>query len=49
VAEVDGRTIIRQSRSGAAAASQAVGVQLAEYMLTLGAREILDKLKSEGH
>jgi hydroxymethylbilane synthase len=49
VAEVDGRTIIRQTSSGAAAASEAVGVQLAEYMLTLGAREILDKLKSEGH
>jgi hydroxymethylbilane synthase len=49
VAEVDGRTIIRQSRSGAAAASQAVGVQLAEHLLALGAGEILDKLKSEGH
>jgi hydroxymethylbilane synthase len=49
VAEVDGRIIIRQSRSGAAAASQAVGVQLAEHLLALGAGEILDKLKSEGH
>ena len=49
VAEVDGRTIIRQTFSGAAAASEAVGIQLAEHLLTLGAREILDKLKSEGH
>ena len=49
VAEVDGRTIIRQTGSGSAAASEAVGIQLAEDLLALGAGEILDKLKSEGH
>lgn len=49
VAEVDGRTLIRQTLSGSAAAPETVGVHLAEHLLALGAKEILDKLKQEGH
>jgi hydroxymethylbilane synthase len=49
VAEVDGRTLIRQTHSGSAVAPENVGIQLAEHLLALGAKEILDKLKREGH
>jgi hydroxymethylbilane synthase len=49
VAEVDGRTLIRETRSGSAAVPETVGIQLAEHLLALGAKEILDKLKREGH
>jgi hydroxymethylbilane synthase len=49
VAEIDGRTLIRQTLSGSAAAPETVGVHLAEHLLALGAKEILDKLKQEGH
>ncbi|MFY9944202.1 MAG: hydroxymethylbilane synthase, partial [Desulfobacterales bacterium] len=49
VAEIDGGTLIRQTLSGSAAAPETVGVHLAEHLLALGAKEILDKLKQEGH
>jgi hydroxymethylbilane synthase len=49
VAEVDGRTLIRETRSGSATVPETVGIQLAEHLLALGAKEILDKLKREGH
>ncbi len=49
VAELDGSTIIRETRSGPAHRSEAIGVELAEHLLTLGAGEILDRLKAEFH
>ena len=49
VAGVDGKPLIRQSHSGPAAAPETIGIELAERLLSLGAREILETLKLEGH
>jgi hydroxymethylbilane synthase len=49
VAAVDGKTRIRQTCSGSAAAPETIGIELAEQLLTLGAQEILETLKLEGH
>lgn len=46
VGEVDGSVIIRRSISGSRADAQTLGVQLADTVLDLGAREILQALYS---
>ena len=46
VATVDGATIIRDTMSGPEEDSERVGVKLAERLLSMGAREILEDLKS---
>jgi hydroxymethylbilane synthase len=44
VASVDGTEVIKRSMSGAANEAQALGLQLAEQLLDLGGREILDEV-----
>jgi hydroxymethylbilane synthase len=44
VASVDGTEVIKRSMAGAADEAQALGLQLAEQLLDLGAREILDEV-----
>ena len=46
VGEVDGSKLIRRSISGAATDAESLGVQLAETILDLGGREILEALYS---
>ncbi|MGD9181279.1 MAG: hydroxymethylbilane synthase [Desulfobacterales bacterium] len=46
VAEVDGSQVIKSERGGPADASEAVGIDLAEELLSKGADKILNKLKS---
>jgi hydroxymethylbilane synthase len=48
VSDIDGESIIRDSRSGSEDASEQIGVDLAEHLLSLGAGEILEKLLSAG-
>ena len=44
VASVDGTEVIKRSMSGATNEAQALGLQLAEQLLDLGGREILDEV-----
>jgi hydroxymethylbilane synthase len=44
VASVDGMEVIKRNMSGAANEAQALGLQLAEQLLDLGGREILDEV-----
>ncbi len=44
VAEPDGSLIIRDRLSGTVAASESIGIQLAENLLSMGAKQILEKL-----
>jgi hydroxymethylbilane synthase len=44
VASVDGTEVIKRSTSGATNEAQALGLQLAEQLLDLGGREILDEV-----
>jgi hydroxymethylbilane synthase len=44
VAETDGSRILREKKSGPAAAARALGLQLADTLLGNGAREILERL-----
>ncbi|MBE9520099.1 MAG: hydroxymethylbilane synthase [Proteobacteria bacterium] len=44
VASVDGTEVIKRSMTGTANEAQALGLQLAEHLLDLGAREILDEV-----
>lgn len=47
VAELDGRTMIRETLSGSQENSEAIGVELAEKLLSKGAKEILENLQAE--
>jgi hydroxymethylbilane synthase len=50
VGSVDGKTLIRRQVSGARSDAKSLGVQLADTILDLGAREILAELyESQGH
>ena len=44
VASVDGKEVIKRSMSGTANEAQALGLQLAEQLLDLGGKEILDEV-----
>ncbi len=46
VADIDGKTIVKDTCSGSEALSEKIGVQLAQRLLSMGADEILKKLKS---
>ncbi|MDF1590562.1 MAG: hydroxymethylbilane synthase [Desulfobacterales bacterium] len=46
VANLDGTTIIRDRLSGPAAESEKIGTTLAERLLSMGAKKILDELKA---
>ena len=48
VASVDGREVIKRDISGPASKAEALGKQLANELLSAGAREILQALQSEG-
>jgi len=48
VADIDGESIIRDKRSGSENASEHIGVELAERLLSLGADKILEKLLETG-
>jgi len=45
VASIDGASIIRESSKGVAAEAEKVGIELANRLLELGARDLLDHLK----
>ena len=45
VASIDGESIIRESFEGPASDAERIGIELAEKMLQMGARELLDHLK----
>ena len=47
VAELDGRTIYRETISGEPSASEAIGIRLAEVLLDQGAARVLDALAGE--
>ncbi len=50
VGSVDGKTLIRRQVSGVRSDAKSLGIQLADTILDLGAREILAELyKSQGH
>lgn len=49
VANLDGSVIIRDRFSGPAAESEKIGITLAERLLSMGAKEILDELKANEH
>jgi len=50
VGSVDGKTLIRRQVSGARSDAKSLGIQLADTILDLGAREILQALyESQGH
>ena len=46
VANLDGSVIVRDRFSGPAAESEKIGITLAERLLSMGAKEILDELKA---
>jgi len=49
VANLDGSVIVRDKFSGPVAESAKVGITLAERLLSMGAKEILDELKANEH
>ena len=49
VCEVDGSRQIKHSLSGALTQSEAVGLELAETLLAMGAGEILERLNADAH
>jgi hydroxymethylbilane synthase len=48
VADIDGESVIRDTRSGPEEACEQIGVELAEHLLSLGADKILEKLLETG-
>ena len=49
VANLDGSVIVRDTLSGPVAESAKIGITLAERLLSMGAKEILDDLKANEH
>jgi len=49
VADVEGRTVVRQTLDGPAENAETIGLTLAERLLEQGARSILDSLQTEIH
>jgi hydroxymethylbilane synthase len=47
VADLDGRTVIRETVSGSPAQSETIGVELAERLLSKGAKRILENIYSK--
>jgi hydroxymethylbilane synthase len=47
VADLEGVTVYREFCEGPVASARSIGTKLAEDLISMGAREILDKLKSE--
>lgn len=47
VADIDGKTVIRDHRSGTLESAEEIGIDLAEHLLNRGADEILRNLKSD--
>ncbi len=43
----DGNTMIRETLSGPEEASEEIGVELAEQLLAMGAKAILDNLRAD--
>jgi uroporphyrinogen III methyltransferase/synthase len=48
VADIDGKTVFRESLSGPETESERIGVELAERLLEMGAGEILSRLSADG-
>jgi hydroxymethylbilane synthase len=46
VADIDGKTLFKDTHHGPAGSSQTVGLELAERLLAMGADKLLEKLKS---
>ncbi|MCP4683741.1 MAG: hydroxymethylbilane synthase [Desulfobacterales bacterium] len=47
VSDIDGKTILRETLKGIPDASEKIGTDLAEKLLALGARDILEKIKAD--
>ncbi len=47
VSDIDGKTMIRETLTGTPDSSEKIGIDLAEKLLTMGAREILESLKAD--
>lgn len=47
VAELDGSTLIREQMTGSKGSSEAVGIRLAEKLIKMGAKDILERLTLE--
>lgn len=47
VATIDGRTLIRETFSGPENSSEMIGVELAERLISMGAKTIMDNLKAD--
>ena len=47
VATIDGRTLIRETFSGPENSSEMIGVKLAERLISMGAKTIMDNLKAD--
>lgn len=47
VADIDGKTILKKTLSGPVGQSESIGVKLADSLLSMGAKKILEKIKAE--
>ena len=47
VATIDGRTLIKETFSGPENSSEIIGVELAERLISMGAKTIMDNLKAD--
>ncbi|MBW2100507.1 MAG: hydroxymethylbilane synthase, partial [Deltaproteobacteria bacterium] len=47
VAGIDGKIMIRETLSGPETASERIGIELADRLLSMGAKDILEKLKAD--
>jgi len=47
VADVDGKILIKKTLSGPVEQSETIGVKLADSLLSMGAKKILENIKAE--
>jgi hydroxymethylbilane synthase len=47
VATVDGKTLIKETFSGPEGSAETIGVELADHLVSLGAKTIMEHLKSD--
>ena len=46
VADIDGKTILKKTLSGPVEQSESIGVKLADSLISMGAKKILENIKS---
>ena len=47
VATVDGKTLIKETFSGPEDSAETIGVELADHLISMGAKTIMENLKSD--